>query len=91
MLFIGRASSHAQRLQKLCGEQDLPTLTAVRLSSSEALLPPKPALPPTVLLPDMLKRLLLRGSFGRAIALAGLCMPDAGEPGGEVAIMSKAT
>jgi hypothetical protein len=54
----------------------LPTLTAVLLSSSEALLPP------CLLL--MLMRLELR--FERIIALIGRGTPFAGEPGGEVAI-----
>lgn len=47
-------------------ECNIPTLTAVRLSSSEALLPPKEALTP----PFMLKRLLLRLA-GLAMALVG--------------------
>lgn len=51
------------------------TLTAVLLSSSEALLPP-----PARLL--TLMRLLERG--GRIMALMGRWMPLAGEPGGEV-------
>jgi hypothetical protein len=54
----------------------LPTLTAVLLSSSEALLPPGLLL--------TLMRLELR--FGRIIALMGRATPFAGEPGGEVAM-----
>jgi hypothetical protein len=54
----------------------LPTLTAVLLSSSEALLPPGLLL--------TLMRLELR--FGRIIALMGRGTPFAGEPGGEVAM-----
>ena len=58
---------------------NLPTLTAVLLSSSDALLPP-----PCLLL--MLRRLELR--FERIIALMGRWTPLAGDPGGEVAIVS---
>jgi hypothetical protein len=54
----------------------LPTLTAVLLSSSEALLPPGLLL--------TLMRLELR--FGRIMALMGRGTPFAGEPGGEVAM-----
>jgi len=54
----------------------LPTLTAVLLSSSEALLPPGLLL--------TLMRLELR--FGLIIALMGRGTPFAGEPGGEVAM-----
>lgn len=56
---------------------NLPTLTAVLLSSSDALLPP-----PSLLL--MLRRLELR--FERIMALMGRGTPFAGDPGGEVAI-----
>lgn len=58
------------------GLENIPTLTAVLLSSSEALLPPGLLL--------MLMRLELR--FGRIIALMGRGTPLAGEPGGEVAM-----
>lgn len=54
----------------------LPTLTAVLLSSSDALLPPGLLL--------MLRRLELR--LGRNMALTGRGTPFAGEPGGEVAM-----
>jgi hypothetical protein len=54
----------------------LPTLTAVLLSSSDALLPPGLLL--------MLRRLELR--LGRIIALTGRGTPFAGDPGGEVAM-----
>lgn len=57
-------------------KRHLPTLTAVLLSSSEALLPLGLLL--------MLMRLELR--FGRIIALKGRGTPFAGEPGGEVAM-----
>lgn len=60
------------------GKCDLPTLTAVLLSSSEALLPP-----PSLLL--MLSRLELR--FERIMALIGRGTPFAGDVGGEVAMM----
>lgn len=62
--------------------QHVPTLTAVRLSSSEALLPVATVLPPV-----MLKRLLLLFA-GRAMALAGRCPPPCwGEVGGEFVVM----
>lgn len=62
--------------------KNLPTLTAVRPSSSEALLPP-----PCLLV--MLKRLLLLGE-GRTMALIGLWgMWFPGEAGGELAMMGK--
>ena len=57
---------------------DLPTLTAVRLSSSEALLPP-----PILLV--MLNLLLLLG-WALAMALMGLWGIPPGEAGGEVAM-----
>jgi hypothetical protein len=55
-----------------------PTLTDVRASSSDALLPP-PALLPTLI------RLLLLGA-GRTIALKGLWAKFPGEAGGELAM-----
>ena len=59
--------------------QDSPTLTAVLLSSSEALLPP------SVGLLDMLRRLLLRGA-GLAMALKGRAGILPGDAGGELAM-----
>lgn len=59
---------------------DIPTLTAVRLSSSEALLPP-----PALL--DMLNLLVLLGWALAAMALIGLWIPP-GEAGGELAMMA---
>lgn len=55
----------------------LPTLTAVLLSSSLALLPPPS-------LPLMLRRLELR--FGRIMALMGRGTPCAGDVGGDAAM-----
>ena len=60
---------------------NLPTLTAVRLSSSDARLPP-----PALLV--MLSRLLLRG-VGRTIALNGLGGNDPGDAGGEDAMTAR--
>lgn len=56
---------------------DIPTLTAVRLSSSEALLPP-----PALL--DILNLLVLLGC-ALAMALIGLWIPP-GDAGGELAM-----
>jgi hypothetical protein len=62
--------------------QNSPTLTEVRPSSSDALLPP-----PALLL--MLMRLLLRGA-GRTMALSGRGGRLPGDAGGEVAIVGGA-
>ena len=61
--------------RRVCGWH-LPTLTAVLLSSSEALLSP-----------GLLLRLIrLELRLGRIMALIGRVRPLAGEPGGEVAM-----
>ena len=61
-------------------DEDLPTLTLVRTSSSDALLPP------TLLL--TLMRLLLRGA-GRTMALCGRWGRFPGDAGGELAMTGK--
>jgi hypothetical protein len=81
---VARAGAHGQLEEEVVSEYtiqtegincDVPTLTAVLLSSSEARLPPG-RLP-------VLMRLVLRG--GRIMALMGrVGMP--GDPGGEVAV-----
>ena len=77
---MARNRSAGAREHHICCDNNVPTLTAVFVSSSDALLP-APA-PPALL--DMLKRLLLLG-LGRTIALMGRFGKDPleGERGGE--------